>query len=216
VVKPVQTGVGPDQPGDLAEVQRLTGLRDLHEYLRYAEPLAPATAARRQGEYGLDMWQASERVAALADRELVIIEGAGGALVRLNTEESTIYGLATHLGERYRVEVVLVASAGLGVLSTAALTANAFCHDGPGLHHVVIGDWPASPDLAARCNLGDLRDYAQAPLSGVIAHGVEQLDRRDFAELAVRSLTPALGGDFDAANFITQNAAPLPAQKGRS
>src|SRR5688572_32831273 len=31
VVKPAQTGVTADEPGDLQEVQRLTGLDDLHE-----------------------------------------------------------------------------------------------------------------------------------------------------------------------------------------
>lgn len=49
VVKPAQTGVGPDEPGDLDDVHRLTGLTKLHEGIRLRDPLAPTTAARREG-----------------------------------------------------------------------------------------------------------------------------------------------------------------------
>ena len=34
VVKPAQTGVAPGEPGDLADVQRLAGVDDLHELAR--------------------------------------------------------------------------------------------------------------------------------------------------------------------------------------
>ena len=51
VVKPAQTGVAPDEPGDLAVVGRLSGVTTLHEGVRLPEPLAPTTAARR-GEPG--------------------------------------------------------------------------------------------------------------------------------------------------------------------
>ncbi|MEO6701332.1 MAG: dethiobiotin synthase, partial [Jatrophihabitantaceae bacterium] len=84
VVKPIQTGVLPGEPGDLAEVGRLTGLTDLQEYVRYAEPLAPATAARRLGEPGPELAGLASRIGQLSDRDLVIVEGAGGTLVRYN------------------------------------------------------------------------------------------------------------------------------------
>jgi dethiobiotin synthetase len=45
VVKPVQTGVRADEPGDLDEVRRLSGVDDLHEFARFPDPLAPAAAA---------------------------------------------------------------------------------------------------------------------------------------------------------------------------
>jgi dethiobiotin synthetase len=47
VVKPVQTGAAPGEPGDLDEVRRLSGIEDVHEYARFPEPLAPGGAARR-------------------------------------------------------------------------------------------------------------------------------------------------------------------------
>lgn len=49
VLKPAQTGVGPDEDGDVAEVARLAGPVTTAELARYPEPLAPATAARRVG-----------------------------------------------------------------------------------------------------------------------------------------------------------------------
>ena len=54
VVKPAQTGVGGDEPGDLAEVRRLAGVTDLHELARYPDPLSPAAAARHCGLDPLD------------------------------------------------------------------------------------------------------------------------------------------------------------------
>ena len=67
--------------------------------------------------------------------------------------------------------------------------------------HLVVGDWPAEPGLAERCNLLDLPSYAGAPLHGVIAHGAGRLEPAAFAELALRSLAPGLGGSFDAARL---------------
>ena len=49
VVKPGQTGVGVGEPGDLDAVRRLSLIDDLHEHVRYPDPLAPAAAARVSG-----------------------------------------------------------------------------------------------------------------------------------------------------------------------
>ncbi len=149
VVKPVQTGVRPGEPGDLAEVRRLTGLADLHEYLRYAEPLAPATAARRLGDPGPDLDELADRIAGLADRDLVIVEGAGGTLVRFNQRGQGILELVAAVrqrvgsvcgaGERPAVELVLVTGAELGCLHQVAATARAIDERGPGPAHLAVG-----------------------------------------------------------------------------
>lgn len=215
VVKPVQTGVGPAEPGDLAEVQRLAGLTDVHEYVRYAEPLAPASAARRLGQTGPAIAELAGRIRELEDRDLVIIEGAGGALVRFNAAGQTLLDLAVDLSIEHRVELVLVSAAGLGVLNAAALTATAVQARSLAIEHVVIGDWPAEPGLAERCNLADIGHYAGAELAGVLPHGMAALDPELFGQVALSWLTSALGGSFDAQDFIRQNSAPLPDVKGR-
>jgi dethiobiotin synthetase len=220
VVKPVQTGVQPGEPGDLAEVRRLTGITDLHEFVRYAEPLAPATAARRLGEAGPSMAELAGRIALLADRDLVLVEGAGGVLVRFNDRDEGICALVTALRDRLRsaapgkdatrVEVVLVSAAGLGCLHDAAAATRALGDWGLSPQHIVVGDWPAEPDLAQRCNLIDLPSYGNARLSGVLPGGAGRLMPAAFTDIAARSLAPALGGSLDVADFVRRHAAPEP------
>ncbi|MEV0499388.1 AAA family ATPase, partial [Streptomyces spectabilis] len=75
VLKPAQTGVGPGEPGDVAEVQRLAGGRVTGaELARFPEPLAPATAARRAG---LTPVTAADVVAAVKDSA----SGGGAAVI---------------------------------------------------------------------------------------------------------------------------------------
>src|SRR5919197_5388453 len=83
VVKPAQTGVTANEPGDLDEVRRLSGVTDLHEYARFGPALSPAAAARAERARPLDLSLSATMVRRLADsRRLVLVEGAGGLLVR--------------------------------------------------------------------------------------------------------------------------------------
>lgn len=210
VVKPVQTGVGPGEPGDMAEVVRLTGHADVHELARFAEPLAPATAARRAGQDGPGIAELAAGIRDLAGRDLVIVEGAGGALVRFNSRGDTLLDLIEELGDGRTVRVLLVASPGLGVLNTAALTAEALARRRIALMGVVVGDWPDEPDLAGRCNLTDLNAYSGAPLLGVLPTGAGRTEGSAFQELAIRSLAPALGGSLDLPAFLAAHTASPP------
>ncbi|KWX10934.1 dethiobiotin synthetase, partial [Carbonactinospora thermoautotrophica] len=98
VVKPAQTGVGPDDPGDIDVVRRLSGVEDVHEYGRFPDPLSPAAAARVSGLPPVDLYAAAERIRQLAEtRRLVLVEGAGGLLVRYDEEGTTIADLARAL-----------------------------------------------------------------------------------------------------------------------
>jgi dethiobiotin synthetase len=110
-------------------------------------------------------------------------------------------------------ELVLVCSSRLGGLHDAAAAAGPIVRAGFRPPHLVIGDWPAEPGLAERCNLVDLPSYAGAPLAGVLEQDAGALDRARFAELAVRSLTPALGGRLDAADFVASQAVPPPIEE---
>ena len=191
VVKPAQTGVGPTDDGDLAEVVRLAGPVDIVELARYPEPLAPATAARRAGATPVTAAQVVDAVGEL-DSDLVIVEGAGGLLVRLNDLDETLADVAAGLD----APVLLVASAGLGVLNTAALTAEALARRGVPLVGVVVGAYPAEPDLAERCNLEDLPRVTGAPLLGVLPAGLGGVDRDALLAAARCGIGPVLGGGW--------------------
>ena len=193
VVKPAQTGE-PDGSGDLAEVQRLAGVTDVHELVRYPDPLSPAAAARRSGREPLDPARLYDLVLGLR-HDLVLVEGAGGLLVRYDEDGTTLADLARGL----HAPVLVVASSGLGTLNHTALTLEALAHRGLELSGVVIGSWPSSPDLADRCNLRDLEMLAARPLLGALPAGASS--STDFAAVARAGLGPQLGGTFDARAF---------------
>ncbi|MDI5907569.1 dethiobiotin synthase, partial [Streptomyces sp. 12257] len=95
VLKAAQTGVGPDEPGDADEVARLAGAVTQAEVARYPEPLAPATAARRAGLQPVRPHEVAEAAAKLAtEHDLVLVEGAGGLLVRFDHAGGTLAHVA--------------------------------------------------------------------------------------------------------------------------
>ena len=198
VVKPGQTGVLPHEPGDLDDVRRLSLVDDVHEHARFPDPLAPAAAARVRRLPPLDVASSIDRVRTLAaDRDLVVVEGAGGLLVRYDDDGATIADWARALD----AEVLVVVHASLGTLNHTALTLEALAHRGLRLAGVVIGAWPAEPDLASRCNLRDLETLAARPLGGALEDGAGGLDPAEFLLAARVGLGPGLGGAFDARDF---------------
>lgn len=202
VVKPAQTGVGADEPGDLATVARLAGLGEhaLHEYARYPDPLAPAAAARTSGLPALSLLRVAQQVRELAEqRALVIVEGAGGLLVRYDEDGATLADLARELG----APTLVVADPALGTLNHTALTLESMALRGVELAGVVLGSWPVreEPDLAMRCNVRDLETLAARPLAGALPAGAGALDPAEFLLAAQAGLSPALGGGFDARAF---------------
>ncbi|WP_404351532.1 dethiobiotin synthase [Phycicoccus jejuensis] len=187
VVKPTQTGVGPGDPGDVDAVRRLVGT-DLvtHELLRLRDPLSPEAAARREGVTLPPVALHARQIGELAAQaHVTIVEGAGGLLVRLDSRGGTLADLGTAL--RYKgvsCGVVLVASPGLGVLSTAQLTAEALAARSLPLIGVVVGSWPADPGLAETENLVDLPRVTGAPLWGRIPAGAGSMTAEDFTAAA--------------------------------
>ncbi|MEV5987583.1 dethiobiotin synthase [Streptomyces sp. NPDC052051] len=196
VLKPAQTGVGPGERGDAEEAARLSGALTTVELARYPEPLAPATAARRAGMPPVRPPEVARVAAELATaHDLVLVEGAGGLLVRFDEEGGTLADVARLLG----APVVVVAAAGLGTLNATELTARELRVQGLELVGVVIGSWPQEADLAARCNLVDLPVVAGAPLLGVLPAGVGALAPADFRAGAPGWLAARLGGSWEGA-----------------
>jgi dethiobiotin synthetase len=194
VVKPGQTGEPDGGGGDLSEIARLAGGVSCHELVRYPDPLSPAAAARLSGRDPLDPARLYELLLGLSE-DLVLVEGAGGLLVRYDEDGLTLADMARAL----RARVLLVVGPGLGTLNHTALTLEALAHRGIELEGLVLGSWPSDPGLAERSNLRDLEMLAARPLLGALPAGAPS--DPDFLEVARQSLCPQLGGVWDPRAF---------------
>jgi dethiobiotin synthetase len=205
VVKPAQTGLAHGEPGsDLDEVRRLTGLTDLHELARFPAALSPEAAAREAGLPPLDLHEAAGYAGKLArSRDLVLVEGAGGLLVRYGPAGRTLADLAGWLA----APVLLVTEPGLGTLNHTTLTLEALAARDLTLAGLVIGRWPARPGLADRSNAADLTTAAGRPLAGALAEGCPQANPDGFLAAARAGLAPAFGGHFDPAAFVAAHTS---------
>jgi dethiobiotin synthetase len=199
VVKLAQTGVhdGPgSDPPDLETITRLSGVTDTHELARFPDPLSPEAAARVSGLPPVDFTRARAVIARLtAARDLVLVEGAGGLLVRYDADGATIADLATALNRQgLAAPALVVTGAGLGTLNHTALTIEALRARKVAEAGIVVGSWPRDPGLAERENLADLEVVAGAPLAGALPAGAGALDRQAFLAVAAGGLIPSLGG----------------------
>jgi dethiobiotin synthase len=180
VVKPVQTGVKPGEIGDVDDVRRLVGC-EVMEFVRLPDPLAPDTAARLAGVQLPTVAEHAARIRELAqDYDTVIVEGAGGLLVRLDSADGTLLDLADALS----AGVVVVVAAGLGTLNHTELTVQALRARGITPDGLVIGSWAVAPGLAEMCNLADLPRVSGLPLLAVIPEGAGVLDQASFTAAA--------------------------------
>jgi dethiobiotin synthetase len=198
--KPVETGTDDScgVPADAALLARCAGMeggwRDACS-LALPEPLAPVLAARRAG---LDLSPAlldarMEQMAAASG--LLVVEGAGGALV-----EVTPGLFMADLPARWSLSTLVVAGNRLGVLSQTLLTVEALLARGAPLLGVVLNTLHGGPaSLAESCNADELRRLLPAGLPllpempwipaagraepGVLADAASPLARRLFPDL---------------------------------
>jgi dethiobiotin synthetase len=195
VVKPVQTGVGPGstEPGDAEVVHGLTGC-EVQELTALDDPLAPDTAARLRGVSIPPVSEHADRIRVLAEsHDTVVVEGAGGLLVRLDTDGGTLLDLAAELSHDVPLEVLVVVGAGLGTLNHTELTVGALRSRGLEPAGLVVGSWPARPGLAERCNLDDLPRVTRVPVVAVIPGGAGSLAGPAFREAAEGWFRPTAG-----------------------
>jgi dethiobiotin synthetase len=188
VLKPAQTGLDVAQPGDVDEVRRLAGPSvTCRELSRFPDPLAPASAARLAGL--IPVTTATTAAAArelAAEHDLVLVEGTGGLLVHLDDSGGTLADVAAALS----ASVLVVTTAALGTLNHTALTVEVLRARGVGCVGIVIGAWPANPDLAAWSNLNDLSAVTGLPLLGALPEGAGRLTPAEFLPVARRGLEP--------------------------
>ena len=155
VLKPIETGVGPDGPLDALALRAAAGLSCAIEEVcpqRFALPAAPSVAAAAEGREvelaAIDA--AASRV--MTQHECVIMEGAGGLLVPV------VAGLGmAELAARYRLPLLVVCRGALGTLNHTRLTLEAAHSRGLAVAGLVISHSAGPPSAADAANLDDLR-----------------------------------------------------------
>ena len=142
-MKPMETGVfahtrveGPSMRSDAERLRAASGVADPMELIRpisLVEPLAPMVAAKRAG-LTLDLDRLDRAFHTLAaDRDLIVVEGAGGLLVPITRTFSF-----AQLFARWRCDLVLVAGNRLGVINHTLLTVRAAEAEGLRVRAVVL------------------------------------------------------------------------------
>ncbi|WP_133877016.1 dethiobiotin synthase [Actinoplanes brasiliensis] len=193
VIKPGQTGINTGAPTDIDVITRLAAPDTTRTLAEYPEPMAPLAAATVAQLPPLELYEVVDAIRAEADKhDLVLVEGAGGLLVPMGVRPSgeswTVADLATTLG----LSTIVVARAGLGTLNHTALTLEALARRGVPAG-VVIGAWPADPDLVHWANLSELVPH----LIGALPEGAGAMDPGVFRRSAPGWLTPGLYGDLE-------------------
>ena len=175
VYKPCQSGAA-DGDSDAAEVVRLAGAITAEAGVVLQEPMAPVAAAAIDGTRLPAVTAHAERIRDLTARhDHVLVEGAGGLLVELDSDGGTL----ADLGSLLRAVFVIVARPGLGTLNHTALTLEALSTRGLDVLGVVLGSWPLSPGAVHHSNrraLGSLR----VPLLGALPEQAAALSPADF------------------------------------
>ena len=181
VCKPVQTGTR-DGDDDLAEIARLAGIENLYSLAKFPEPLAPRAAAQRVGS-ALPSREELLELVTDADRpgRLTLVEGAGGLLVEIGAEATTLRDLAAAVG----APVLTVVAPGLGTLNHTSLTLEALAAQGVPDAGLVIGSWPAHPGVAEVDNRDALARLA--PVRAALPAGVASLGRTDFERISAQA-----------------------------
>ena len=176
VCKPAQTGIA-DGDDDLAEVGRLSGVRELAGLARYPLPMAPAAAA---AQAGMSLPTGEQVLQLIRDvdrpRRLTLVEGAGGLLVELAQDGITLRDVAVELG----AAALVVVRAGLGTLNHTSLTLEALAAQQVSCAGLVLGSWPRQPDLVQTSNRDALSRLA--PVRAALPAGAGA--RQDFAAMS--------------------------------
>jgi dethiobiotin synthetase len=116
---------------------------------------------------------------------LTLVEGAGGLLVELGSDGTTLRDVAADLA----APVLVVVASGLGTLNHTTLTLEALANQGIPCAGLVIGAWPAEPEPAEASNWDALT--ALAPLRAVLPTGAGSMSAQDFEKLSVSAFDPA-------------------------
>ncbi len=179
IVKAVQTGLPPGIAGDAARAGKLAGVRFV-ELARYEKPADPWSAAVAGGHPEVHARDLADAILSVPD---VIVEGAGGIMVQLNSREH--FG---HLAQMAKLDTIIVVGLRLGCLNHAMLTLSK-CRqmELPVAGAVLVERWgptdAAYREDVARTLQGKLKIFGIVPFSADEATSTEQASRL-FDDLA--------------------------------
>ena len=166
VMKPIETGVGPQGPLDAIALVEAAGSDDPLDLVcpqRFALPAAPSVAAAREGR-AVDLAAIRDAFARLRERHrFLLVEGAGGLLVPIAAD----YSMAD-LAAELALPVLVVARGALGTVNHTLLTLEAIERRGLALAGVVVSHGTRPLSGADAENLGVLRNALGARLVGEI------------------------------------------------
>ena len=175
VYKPCQSGA-VDGDSDAAEIVRLAGAVTAETGVVLQEPLAPVAAAAVDRTPLPGVAAHAEKVRALAGcHDHVLVEGAGGLLVELDSDGGTLADLGSLLAAAF----VLVTRPGLGTLNHTALTLEALDARGLAGPRRRARQLASTPDAVHHSNrqvLGSLR----VPFLGALPEQASELSPADF------------------------------------
>ena len=182
VYKPAQAGTDARGDGDIDTIRRLTGITAVGEGVRLPEPMAPVAAATRAGVTLPQARAHLDTIHDLAERhDHTLVEGAGGLLVHLDHDGTTLADLAVALPAGLSSTVV-VCRGRLGTLNHTDLVLEALARRRVSVAGLVIGSWPAAPtdvDLDNRAELS-----RRGALIGAVPEASGSLAPQRFRELA--------------------------------
>lgn len=164
VMKPIETGVGPQGPLDAIALAEAAVVDDPIDEIcpqRFALPAAPSIAAAQEGRR-VDRAAIRAAFEALSARHRwLLVEGAGGLLVPI-AADFAMADLARELG----LPLLVVARARLGTVNHTLLTLEVAAARGLAVAGVVVSHGSTPLSHADLLNLGALREALGARLLG--------------------------------------------------
>lgn len=184
-MKPVVAGSENGRWHDVEQLIAASNIRSARENINpyaFDPPVSPHIAAQQAG-IEIDLGVIEHAYQSLCDQaDIVIVEGAGGFLVPLNTRQT-----GADLASRLNLPVILVVGMRLGCLNHALLTAQAINATG-----LTLAGWVANgidPQmLAVAENIAMLEQRLNCPLLGVIPFTKETAIQQKFSLLNVLKL----------------------------
>lgn len=127
---------------------------------------SPHLAGRQQGEQ-VDLARLAAALAPDNDRQVLVVEGAGGLCVPLNDETLLVDFLAAH-----PMATLLVARSGLGTLNHTLLSIEALRHRGIPILGILFSDEQAyaADDLLVCDNMATIARLTGLPVLGRLPH----------------------------------------------